>query len=79
MNLHPSQWLNASGLLISIVGSILLTFATSRLFYDKAAKAFLETTIISYKVPIPPWKIFLGPALLILGFVLQFAAVFLEG
>ena len=83
MNLHPSQWLTASGLLISIVGSILLLFATipatSRLSYDKDAKVYLVSTLISYEVRIPRWKVWLGPGLLIFGFLLQFIAVFLQG
>lgn len=86
MNLHPSQWLDASGLFISIVGSGLLLRLTipvsSKLIYDKEAKAYDVSTIISYKISVPHWKVWLlrsGPVLLFVGFLLQLIAVFLEG
>lgn len=71
--------LNMLGLSLSTIGAFLLLIVPfSTLSYDKVSKRYQVSTMIAYKVTIPPWKVWLprygGPVLLAIGFLLQLAA-----
>lgn len=76
-----SRTLNALGLFVSTIAALLLLIVPlsgSEISHDKATKTYSASTILSSKVIVPRWKVWLpklGFLLLFFGFVLQFLAV----